>query len=140
MLNEGVAEGVAEGVTETAAAGDACAKPATRLRVLAPLSAIKRSAPTTALPMGALNVAAMPMPSEEPAVPLPTSVVTASVVRLMHLSALLEVSLTRSPQGLRVMCLGLKNIAVVPMPSLNPLVTVPASVETINAGLMNRTR
>jgi len=143
VAEEGVAKGVSEGVTDTSAAGDgdACASPATRLRVFAPLSARKRSQPTITLPMGALSVAAVPMPLAEPADPLPTSVVTASVVRLMHLSALLEESLTRSPKGLRVTCRGLKNAAEVPTPSVKPFFfKVPASVETIPAGLMRRTR
>lgn len=87
--------------------------------------------------MGALKVAALPTPLAEPADPFPASVVTLRVTRSRDLSALLEASLMKSPGGLRVMPLGLKNAAFVPTLSTRPFVFCPARVETIPAGLMS---
>jgi len=146
---EGDAEGsaVGEGAAGDAAGdaasvgdGNACPSPVTRRKALPPLSARKRSPPKNTLPTGARNLAAVPAPFAEPDDPLPAIVVTASVVGSRTRSALLDESLIISPVGPMVIARGLKNVAAVPTPSVNPLNSWPASVDTSPAGLMSRNR
>lgn len=136
-------EGVGESVVDSDAVGDTAGSGVvcdTRRNVLPPLSAMKRSPPTNTLLMGALSVAALPAPFAAPAVPFPTSVVTASVAMSKPRSALFDVSLTMSPAAPKATPLGLKKAAAGPTPSVKPFTSWPASVETMPAGSTRRRR
>lgn len=85
---------------------------------------------STAIPIGLLKVAALPVPSARPAAPLPASVVTVPsgvifLMRLLPWSATYKLSL-----ALIARPLGLLNRAFVPFPSAKPYVP-PAKVVVV---------
>jgi len=85
-----------------------------------------------ASPTGALKVAAIPIPSVDPAVPLPAIVLT-TPEGLQDRTLLLEVSpmYTVEVIGFTVMPWGALNEAVTPVPSMKAFIPLPASVLTV---------
>jgi len=93
----------------------------------------------TATPIGLRNDAAVPMPSKNVELPLPASVVTAprgvtSRMRWLSVSATTITPL----DGITATPDGLLNLAVVPVPSAEAALPLPASVATTPRGVTRR--
>ena len=86
-------------------------------------------------PRGPLKVASVPTPLLPPAKPLPARVETLAVATSIRLTRLVLHSPTnRNPLGCHAAEVGLLNCALVPLPSANPHVPLPASVFTDAVG------
>ncbi len=93
------------------------------------------SCASIAIPLGLLNVAAVPVPLAEPTVPLPAKVVT-SPAGVIFLIALFPKSATNTfPLLSTHVAFGALKVALVPVPFANPEVPEPANVLTVNCAL-----
>ena len=91
---------------------------------------------STVTPIGALNCAAAPVSSTQPASPLPASVVTTPADVTFRMRLLLWSATKIFPLASTVTPVGALNCAAAPVPSANPAVPLPASVVTTPPGVI----